>query len=154
MYTLLRSNSLRACLHGRGTLDAHATYHLVLQHGLATRRSFQIINLDPAAEHFKYPVSLGACLGILPEPRIAVLCNGVFIAMHEYIHRFKSARPIQAPFRLPTNLTKIPCPCLMLLENILVRSIIHTMKVCALHRLVRRDLSAQIHQYAHTHKDP
>ena len=30
-----------------------------LQHGLATRRNFTMVNLDPAAENFKYPVSIG-----------------------------------------------------------------------------------------------
>uniref|UniRef100_A0A7S4JBK5 GPN-loop GTPase 3 n=1 Tax=Guillardia theta TaxID=55529 RepID=A0A7S4JBK5_GUITH len=28
------------------------------EHGLASKRSFQIVNLDPAAEHFKYPVTV------------------------------------------------------------------------------------------------
>eukprot|EP00286_Rhodomonas_abbreviata_P011715 CAMPEP_0181319770 /NCGR_PEP_ID=MMETSP1101-20121128/17755_1 /TAXON_ID=46948 /ORGANISM="Rhodomonas abbreviata, Strain Caron Lab Isolate" /LENGTH=262 /DNA_ID=CAMNT_0023427405 /DNA_START=121 /DNA_END=909 /DNA_ORIENTATION=+ len=36
-----------------------STYcHTLYEHGLATKRKFHIINLDPAAEHFKYPVSI------------------------------------------------------------------------------------------------
>ena len=30
------------------------------EHGQASKRSFHIVNMDPAAEHFKYPVSIGA----------------------------------------------------------------------------------------------
>ena len=29
-----------------------------MQHGLAIKRNFKIVNLDPAAEHFKYPVAV------------------------------------------------------------------------------------------------
>jgi len=36
-----------------------STYcHTMHEHGLATKRNFRIVNLDPAAEDFKYPVSI------------------------------------------------------------------------------------------------
>jgi hypothetical protein len=28
------------------------------EHALATKRNFHIVNMDPAAEHFQYPISI------------------------------------------------------------------------------------------------
>ena len=51
---LLRVSGVSECACAGKSTYCNAMY----EHGLATKRSFRIVNMDPAAESFKYPVSI------------------------------------------------------------------------------------------------
>ena len=48
-------------LHLRGRAGKSTYCNAMYEHGLATKRHFHVVNMDPAAESFQYPVSIGAC---------------------------------------------------------------------------------------------
>jgi len=73
---ILRTSE-RVCATGKSTY-CNAMY----DHGQATKRNFHIVNMDPAAEYFKYPVSIGtpsryeSCMYIVSAVPFANRCCG------------------------------------------------------------------------------